>query len=66
MYILWRTTGNPIWRDRGWEMFDAIEKRTRVANGYANIAHVNVEPLLHLDEMPRFAFAYPQSGYLTD
>jgi len=40
MYILWRTTGDDIWRRRGWEMFEAVEKWTRTDSGYASLVSV--------------------------
>jgi hypothetical protein len=40
MYILWRTTGDDIWRRRGWEMFEAVEKWTRTDSGYAGLVSV--------------------------
>ena len=40
MYILWRTTGDGIWRLRGWEMFEAVEKWTRTDSGYASLISV--------------------------
>jgi mannosyl-oligosaccharide alpha-1,2-mannosidase len=40
MYILWRTTRDDIWRRRGWEMFEAVEKWTRTDSGYASLVSV--------------------------
>lgn len=40
MYILWRTTGDDIWRRRGWEMFEAVERWTRTDSGYAGLVSV--------------------------
>jgi hypothetical protein len=40
MYILWRTTGDDIWRRRGWEMFEAVEKWTRTDFGYSSLGSV--------------------------
>jgi hypothetical protein len=40
MYVLWRTTGDDIWRRRGWEMFEAVEKWTRTDSGYASLVSV--------------------------
>lgn len=52
-YILWRTTGDAKWRDRGWALFDAIEKQTRTKDAYASIRHVNKSPSPREDDMPR-------------
>ncbi|KIJ34705.1 glycoside hydrolase family 47 protein [Sphaerobolus stellatus SS14] len=36
MFVLWRTTGDSKWRDRGWEIWSAIEKNTKTSSGYAS------------------------------
>ncbi|KAF9006011.1 glycoside hydrolase family 47 protein [Cyathus striatus] len=41
LYILWRTTGNKKWRDRGWSIFEAIERHTKTASGYASLLSVD-------------------------
>ncbi|KAJ7708869.1 glycoside hydrolase [Mycena rosella] len=56
-YILYRTTGDKIWRERGWAVFEAIEKHARMERGYASIATVDSTPVSHLDEMPSFFLA---------
>ncbi|KAF7289075.1 alpha-1,2-Mannosidase [Mycena chlorophos] len=56
-YILWRTTGDEAWRERGWAVFQAIEKHARVARGYASIDKVDQLPAKHLDEMPSYFLA---------
>jgi mannosyl-oligosaccharide alpha-1,2-mannosidase len=52
-YILWRTTGDVKWRERGWSVFEAIEKETRTQYGYASIYDVDRSPPSFKDEMPR-------------
>ncbi|KAF7345377.1 alpha-1,2-Mannosidase [Mycena venus] len=56
-YILWRTTGDEIWRERGWAIFEAIEKHARLERGYASVGTVDSVPVSHLDEMPSFFLA---------
>ncbi|KAJ6580973.1 glycoside hydrolase [Mycena capillaripes] len=56
-YILWRTTGAEIWRERGWAIFEAIEKHARLERGYASLSDVDKTPAQHLDEMPSFFLA---------
>lgn len=41
MFILWRITKEQRWRDHGWAIFEAFEKRCRNANGYAGLENVN-------------------------
>ena len=37
-YLLWRTTGDVVWRERGWEVFEALEREARVeSGGYASL-----------------------------
>ncbi|EGO22314.1 glycoside hydrolase family 47 protein [Serpula lacrymans var. lacrymans S7.9] len=56
-YILWRTTGDERWRERGWSVFQAIQKFTRTKYGYASIRLVdNAFPTM-LDEMPSYFLA---------
>lgn len=54
MYLMWKTTGNPIWRERAWEIFQAIEKHAKV-NGasYATVLHVDQPVAMHADDQPR-------------
>ncbi|EKM55139.1 glycoside hydrolase family 47 protein [Phanerochaete carnosa HHB-10118-sp] len=56
-YILYRTTGAAKWRERGWAVFDAIERHTRTKNAYASIKDVNAVPAPRDDDMPSFFFA---------
>ncbi|PSR83661.1 hypothetical protein PHLCEN_2v5668 [Hermanssonia centrifuga] len=56
-YILWRTTGDSKWRDRGWAIFDSIERHTKVGSAYASIKNVNQIPTPKDDTMPSFFFA---------
>jgi mannosyl-oligosaccharide alpha-1,2-mannosidase len=54
MYLMWRTTGNPIWRKRAWEIFQAIEKNAKVNGGaYAVVMDVDGPEAMHDDEQPR-------------
>ena len=29
IYLLWRTTGDPVWRERGWQLFQSMERWCR-------------------------------------
>ncbi|KAF8582069.1 glycoside hydrolase family 47 protein [Ramaria rubella] len=45
MFIMYRTTHDVKWRDRGWQIWEAIESKTRTASGYASVYEVeNVNP----------------------
>ncbi|EIW79097.1 glycoside hydrolase family 47 protein [Coniophora puteana RWD-64-598 SS2] len=56
-YLLWRTTGDVRWRHHGWDMFQAIEKITKVEAGYACVHNVHLEDYKLHDEMPSFFLA---------
>lgn len=56
MYLLWRVTGDRVWRERGWEVFEAIERSARVDEGgygYASVVNVGQVPTKKKNEMPR-------------
>lgn len=57
LFILWRLTKNPIYREWGWEIFKAFEEHTRVENsdaGYTSLNHVNSESPTYRDNMESF------------
>ncbi|KIK99359.1 glycoside hydrolase family 47 protein [Paxillus rubicundulus Ve08.2h10] len=56
-YLLWRTTGDERWRDRGWEVFRAIDNHTRTTYGFASIRNVDTVPTIKRDEMPSYFLA---------
>lgn len=54
LYVLYKTTGNPVWRDRAWEIFEAIRKHCRVADGgYSSVIGLDRRDPSHSDAMPR-------------
>ena len=53
MYILWKTTGEVKWRERGWKIFESIEKYTKTEYGYASVDKVDMVPPSLIDDMPR-------------
>lgn len=59
MYLLWKTTGDVVWRERAWKMFEGIERSAKVPGGaYATRRNVNVEGAqLHNDDQQSFFFA---------
>jgi mannosyl-oligosaccharide alpha-1,2-mannosidase len=56
-YLLWRTTGEERWRERGWAVFESIEKYTRTKYGYASLLQVDKLPVEQKDEMPSYYMA---------
>ncbi|TFK42101.1 glycoside hydrolase [Crucibulum laeve] len=42
LFIAWRLTGDPEWRERGWKIFEAIKKWCKVeGGGYATVVNVD-------------------------
>ncbi|OCH84615.1 seven-hairpin glycosidase [Obba rivulosa] len=56
-YIMWRVTGNPIWRERGWEIFESIERETKTDSGYASVKDLYLSPATQKDDMPSYFLA---------
>ncbi|KAF9809117.1 hypothetical protein IEO21_07552 [Rhodonia placenta] len=52
-YIMWRTTGDEVWRERGWAVFQAIEREAKTDSGYASLLSVDESPASLKNEMPR-------------
>jgi mannosyl-oligosaccharide alpha-1,2-mannosidase len=53
-YLLWRITGDELWRERGWAVFEALLKEARVeGGGFASLRDVYNIGGRKLDEMPR-------------
>ncbi|KAF5377767.1 hypothetical protein D9757_008115 [Collybiopsis confluens] len=57
LYLLWKITGNVKWRDRGWKIFESIERHTKTPTGYASLKTVEVIPAVKDDDMPSYFFA---------
>ncbi|CCM04172.1 uncharacterized protein FIBRA_06334 [Fibroporia radiculosa] len=57
MYLLWRITGDEAWRERGWAVFQALERETKTSSGYASLSSVERTPASKKDEMPSFFMA---------
>ena len=57
VFILYRATGDNYWREKGWKMFEAIEKHTVAAYGASAIRDVTSEKPNAADEMESFWLA---------
>ncbi|KAF8511343.1 mannosidase [Hysterangium stoloniferum] len=58
MYLMWKTTGDVVWRERGWTIFKAIEKHCRLRGGYASVVNIDVvDPLSPHNKTPSYALA---------
>jgi mannosyl-oligosaccharide alpha-1,2-mannosidase len=53
-YLLWRTTGDVVWRERGWEVFESLQRETRVeSGGFASLENAHRVHGPKRDEMQR-------------
>ncbi|KAF7846428.1 hypothetical protein BT93_L4385 [Corymbia citriodora subsp. variegata] len=41
LFYLWRFTGNTMYQDWGWDIFQAFEKNSRLETGYVGLTDVN-------------------------
>jgi hypothetical protein len=41
IYVLWKTTGEPKWRERGWKIFESIKKYAKTEYEYASVDKVD-------------------------
>ncbi|EFI27370.1 mannosyl-oligosaccharide alpha-1,2-mannosidase [Coprinopsis cinerea okayama7 len=56
-YVLWKATGQVRWRERGWAVFQSIEKHAKTKYGYASVVNVDQVPPDWKDEMPSYFLA---------
>lgn len=55
LFLAYRLTGDPIYREHGWKIFQSIETHCRVdTGGYATIVNVDELPARHEDKMETF------------
>lgn len=55
LFIAYRLTGDPIYRENGWQIFQAIEKHCKVeSGGYVAVLNVDELPVKHEDKMETF------------
>ncbi|KAG9448017.1 hypothetical protein H6P81_014145 [Aristolochia fimbriata] len=55
LFVLYRITENPKYREWGWQIFEAFEKHTKVeAGGYTSLEDVTVVPPRRRDKMETF------------
>ncbi|KAH9921692.1 seven-hairpin glycosidase [Epithele typhae] len=57
LYIMWRVTGDPVWRERGWAIYEAIEEQCRTPVGYASLETVATNPGKKIDDQPSYFLA---------
>jgi hypothetical protein len=52
-FVLWRTTREPVWRERGWAVFEALERAARTRVGFASLSYADAALPPRKDDMPR-------------
>jgi mannosyl-oligosaccharide alpha-1,2-mannosidase len=62
LYYLWKITGDVMYREWGWTMFQSLYKHARITRdgkgvGFSSIEHVNQLPVKHMDRMETFFLA---------
>lgn len=57
VFILYRVTGDKSWQERGWKMFNAIQKYTRTEHGNSAITDVTSKRPFYTDQMESFWLA---------
>ncbi|WFD01223.1 mannosyl-oligosaccharide 1,2-alpha-mannosidase [Malassezia yamatoensis] len=57
IFYMYRITGDPIWQDRGWQMFASWTTHGLVPTGISSIANVHRVPTIHTDSTESFTFA---------
>lgn len=57
LFYLYRVTKDPRYREYGWEIFQAMEKHARTANGYGTVTDVSQVPAQVEDSTESFFLA---------
>ncbi|KIW89397.1 uncharacterized protein Z519_10251 [Cladophialophora bantiana CBS 173.52] len=57
VFIMYRLTGDETWRDKGWAMFDAVDKATKTEAANAGIRDVTSQLMEQQDTMESFWLA---------
>ncbi|KAJ3574876.1 hypothetical protein NPX13_g4221 [Xylaria arbuscula] len=59
LFMMWRITEDPVYREWGWKIFKAFEKHTKVGDkkGYTSVNDVNTVPPPFRDNMESFWLA---------
>ncbi|BGP38422.1 mannosyl-oligosaccharide alpha-1,2-mannosidase [Rhodotorula kratochvilovae] len=55
LFVAYRVTGDPLYREWGWQIFRAFETHCRLPDGgFASIRDVDARPVVHEDRMETF------------
>jgi len=62
LFLAWRMTGDIKYRDYAWNIFQAIEKHCRLADGgYATVINVDSVPVVHEDKQETFFLVHDKA-----
>ncbi|KAF7770505.1 CAZyme family GH47 [Agaricus bisporus var. burnettii] len=56
-FYMWKLTKDPKWRERGWSIFEAIEKHSKTDYGYASLSTADSDKPVLENEMPSYFMA---------
>jgi len=56
-FVLWRISHDPMWREMGWNAFQAINKYCRIPGGFSGIRDVTSTRVMHDDLQQSFFMA---------
>lgn len=59
VFYMYRITGDPVWQDKGWQMWQAIEKASWTELAYSAITNVNDVNSTQADSMERYPLLFP-------
>jgi hypothetical protein len=54
VFYMWRITGDPIWQEKGWRMWESIEQASWTELAYSAIVNVNDANSTKADSMERY------------
>ncbi|KAI2633359.1 glycoside hydrolase family 47 protein [Xylaria nigripes] len=57
LFVMWRITGDPLYREWGWKIFKAFKTHARCTGGYTSLGNVNAIPSPKRDDMESFWLA---------
>lgn len=57
VFYMWRLTGDPVWQERGWQMFASWMTHSLVTGGVSALGDVHRIPAVHTDSMESFTLA---------
>ncbi|KAF9043367.1 glycoside hydrolase [Panaeolus papilionaceus] len=57
IFILYRTTGDVKWRERGYAIYQAIEKHTKTTYGYSSVHSIGSKAPMQINDQPSWFLA---------